>query len=402
MAPVRDRILIVENDPVIADLIGRQALQSVGYQGETVRHPVCKAIYDFIGAGKKGREVREQFKGAPFGWPQDAVDAALIILTLAGNLRAALNGQPVQATGFGQDQIGVVSFHVDIPPLTVVQRLDLKALFQKLNVATQNGQESAAAATFLVKLLELATAAGGESPCPEAPATKPIGDLQNESGNAQLLAIHMQKDALVQSIASWTTTRDALAKRLPRWQRLLEMQVLAAGLPEVTAVSESVEGIRSTRSLLAEPDPVPPLIQSLVGALRAALNALQVELEAAHKVGMAKLDASPAWKKLTQSVRTGLLERFSIKPPLPVAVASEEDVVNAVRNSSLDNRRTVIDAAPQRFAMALEEAQRLAEPKAVRVTLPSATIKSGQELETWLGEAKTAIEAKLKDGPVIV
>ena len=32
MAPVRDRILIVESDPVIADLIGRQALQSVGYQ----------------------------------------------------------------------------------------------------------------------------------------------------------------------------------------------------------------------------------------------------------------------------------------------------------------------------------------------------------------------------------
>ncbi len=32
MATVRDRVLIVENDNVIADLIGRQALQSVGYQ----------------------------------------------------------------------------------------------------------------------------------------------------------------------------------------------------------------------------------------------------------------------------------------------------------------------------------------------------------------------------------
>jgi hypothetical protein len=52
--------------------------------------------------------------------------------------------------------------------------------------------------------------------------------------------------------------------------------------------------------------------------------------------------------------------------------------------------------------MALEEAQRLAEPKAVRVSLPSATIKNGQELDAWLSEAKTAIEAKLKDGPVIV
>jgi DNA-binding response OmpR family regulator len=32
MVPVRDRILVVENDTVVADLIGRQALQGVGYQ----------------------------------------------------------------------------------------------------------------------------------------------------------------------------------------------------------------------------------------------------------------------------------------------------------------------------------------------------------------------------------
>ena len=32
MAKSRDRILIVESDPVLADLIGRQALQSAGYQ----------------------------------------------------------------------------------------------------------------------------------------------------------------------------------------------------------------------------------------------------------------------------------------------------------------------------------------------------------------------------------
>ena len=36
MANGRDRILIVENDPVVADLIGRQALQSVGFQVATV------------------------------------------------------------------------------------------------------------------------------------------------------------------------------------------------------------------------------------------------------------------------------------------------------------------------------------------------------------------------------
>jgi hypothetical protein len=378
------------------------ALQTVGYQGETVRHPVCKAIYDFIGAGKKGKEVREQFRGAPFGWPQDAVDAALVILTLAGNLRAAHNGQPIQATGIGQDQIGAISFHVDIPPLTVMQRLDLKALFQKLGVTTQNGQESAAAGVFLGRLLELVAAAGGEPPCPESPPAKPIRDLQNESGNAQLLAIHQQKDALAHSIVTWTATRDAIAKRLSRWQRLAELQNLAADLPEAVAVAQSVNGVLSRRCLLAEPDPVPPLIQTLVAALRAALNALQAQVQAAHAAGMAKLASSPPWQKLDKDAQSALLARFNIQPPAAITVATEDDVITAVKAASLANRRTTIEAIPQRFGMALEEAIRQLEPKAVRVTLPSATIKNEADLDAWVEGVRTTIRAELPKGPVIV
>jgi DNA-binding response OmpR family regulator len=36
MSANKDRILIVENDPVISDFIGRQALSSAGYQVYTV------------------------------------------------------------------------------------------------------------------------------------------------------------------------------------------------------------------------------------------------------------------------------------------------------------------------------------------------------------------------------
>ena len=140
------------------------ALQSVGYQGEIVQHPVCKQISEFIGAGKKGRDVRENFRKAPYGWPQDAVDAALVVLTLAGNLRCSVNGQPTDAKSLNQTQIGNAAFNVDIPPLSAMQKLDLKALFQKLSVPTQSGQESAAAGLFLGKLLDLAESAGGEPP----------------------------------------------------------------------------------------------------------------------------------------------------------------------------------------------------------------------------------------------
>ena len=78
------------------------------------------------------------------------------------------------------------------------------------------------------------------------------------------------------------------------------------------------------------------------------------------------------------------------------------EVLDTVRSASLANRRMLIEALPQRFAMALEEALRLAEPKAVRVALPSATIKNDQELDTWVNEARSVIEAQLEDGPVIV
>jgi hypothetical protein len=378
------------------------ALKAVSYQGETVRHPVCKAIYDFIGAGKKGKEVREQFRSTPFGWPQDAVDAALVILTLAGNLRAAHNSQPVQATNIGQDQIGVVSFHVDIPPLTVTQRLDLKALFQKLGVNTPNGQESATAGIFLTKLLDLSMTAGGETPCPESPSPKQIRTLQSESGNAQLLAIHKGKEELEKDIAAWTAVRDAIAKRLPRWNRLVELRDLASDLPETAAVAQSINGILSGRTLLADPDPVTPLTKSLVNALRAGLNAVQADIQTAYDAGMGKLEANAAWKKLEKKARTDLISRFNLQAPAAISVATEDDVVAVAKAASLASRRTLVEAIPQRFANALEEAARLIEPKAVKVSLPSATIKNEKELDAWVDEVRTAIKTELKKGPVIV
>lgn len=378
------------------------ALQAVGYQGETVRHPVCQAIINFIGSGKKGREVRGQFSAAPYGWPQDAIDAALVLMTLAGNLRAANNGQPVQATAITQNQVGVLSFHVDIPPLGVSQRLDLKALFQKLGVSTPNGQESPTAAIFLGKLCELAGAAGGDAPAPEAPPLKPVRDLQTESGNAQLLAIHQQKETIAGWISEWSRTRDNIAARLPRWHRLQQLLNFADAIPEASSIRTSADAIQTSRALLADPDPVPPLIQTLVTALRNALNSEQAALIEAYSSGMKALEDDALWKKLPPASRQSIFGSLGLNPHAPLSVATEDDVLQALQASSLPNRRTLVEALPQRFRMALEEAARQLEPKAVRVTLPSATIKDGKELESWLQQARSTIESKLKDGPVIV
>ena len=378
------------------------ALSQVGYPGDVTKHPVCRRVLDLVGAGKKGKDIRAHFKSAPFGWPQDAIDGALFVTLVAGNLRATVNGQPAQAQTLPQNQVGVAGFYVDVPPLNVQQRLDLKALFQKVGVTTQNGKESEAAGEFLRKLLTLAESTGGDAPRPAPPDTQDVRALQMLSGNAQLLKVHEQKDDLTARLSVWKKNAGAIAKRWPVWERLLECHSFATGLPEAEACATSITAITDGRTLLADPDPAPELTKQLTTALRLALGRLQDDLGAAFKSGDDKLGVSQVWSRLSDEQRAALATTCQLTQPAKGPIGTDDEILVALRTSSLGDRRNLLDAVPQRFSRALDEASRLLEPKAHRVVLPSATIHNGTELDQWLAGARTQVEDKLKDGPVIL
>ncbi len=377
------------------------ALAQVGFQGNPTQHAVCRKVLEYVGAGKKGKDLRDNFKGAPYGWPQDAIDGALYVMLVAGNLRATVNGQPVNAS-LPQNQLGTASFYVDVPPLDVQQRLNLKALFQKAGITTQNGKESEAAAQALARLLALAASAGGPAPRPEPPDTLAVTALQMLSGNAQLLQIHEQKDDLASRLAAWKKSADAIGKRWPAWERLQDFQRFAAGLPEADATAVSIAAITEGRSLLAEPDPVPELIKQLATALRLALGKLQDDLADAFKAGEALLAASPVWAGRTDEQRSAIATACQLAPPPKAAVGTDDEILAALTARSLTDRRNLLDAVPQRFARALEEAGKLATPDAVRVPLPAAVIKTTDELDHWLAGVRQQVLSRLEKGPVIL
>lgn len=378
------------------------ALSQVGYPGDVTKHPVCRRVLELIKAGKKGKDIREAFKSAPYGWPQDAIDGALFVMVVAGNLRATHNDRPVQAKDLPQNQIGVASFYVDVPPLNVAQRLDLKALFQKAGVTTANGKEFDAADLFLKNMLSLADSAGGEAPRPEMPDTAVIRDLQMLSGNAQLLQIHEQKDALAKDLAAWKKRADAIARRWPAWERFNEFLRFASGLPEAQSCADSMAAIVADRSLLNDPDPVPDLTHQLTAALRIALTKHQDLLAAAFAAGKERLDASLAWKGINEVSSDFASLHPDLVAPAAEPVASEDDILAALRLKSLTDRRNLLDAVPQRFTRALESASRQIEPKATRITLPAATISSDADLNAWVAKVRSLVEDKLKEGPVIL
>lgn len=130
--------------------------QPTGHSDATEKHAVCQQVISTIGAGKTGSEIRKVLGGTPFGWPRDAVDAALIALHRLQHITATLNGQAVPLGQLDQNKISKSEFRVEHATLSVGDRLILRKLFQAMGVSCKSGVEAVRAGDFLASLIALA------------------------------------------------------------------------------------------------------------------------------------------------------------------------------------------------------------------------------------------------------
>jgi hypothetical protein len=381
------------------------ALSVVGHKEDADKHPVCKAVTDFVGSGKKGIDVQKHFESPRFGWPKDAINAALVVLVQAGTLRAiSASGtkELIPASKLDQKTIAAVEFRCETIILSKVQLIELRGLFKKLGMNTQPGLESSHAVEFLGRLTKLAEAAGGEAPLPRCPDTAHITDATNRVGNDQLKAIHEIKDTLAQQMVAWQADRDLIEQRLPRWKQLLALLDFAADNPTAAEVRPEVAAIEQHRKLLANPDPVPGMVEKLTDALRTDLNQVHARISADHEARLAALTESANWSKITQPERHEILNANLIRVLPGIAVGTTEEVLDTLRQTKLTELGAIEHALPTRFSKAASAAAKLLEPKAQHISLPGGIIKDENDLKSWLSEVEGRIREKMKDGPVIL
>jgi hypothetical protein len=381
------------------------ALTAVGHKEDADKHPVCKAVSEFVGSGKKGADVQKHFESPKYGWPRDAINAALVVLVQAGTLRAISGSgakEMIPAAKLDQKTIAAVEFRCETVTLSKVQLIELRGLFKKIGLNTQPNQESSHAVEFLGKLTRLAEAAGGDAPLPKSPDIAHIADLANRVGNDQLKAIHDIKDRLAQQILAWETDRDLILQRLPHWKQLEALLKFAADLPVAAEVQPEVNAIERDRKLLGNPDPVPGMVEKLTGALRAELNEVHSRISDDHEARMAALTESSTWKQITQPQRHEILNANLIRALPKVAVGTTDEILDTLRHTKLTELRAISEALPTRFSKAAAAAAKLLEPKAQHVSLPGGTIKNEDDLKTWLSDAEDRIREKMKEGPVIL
>ncbi len=376
------------------------ALDALGFKGDPDKHPVCAAILGFVNAGKKGSEIRKQFSSGQYGWPQDAIDGALVLLAVTGHLRVTQNGQPFDPRQLDHSKIGICDFRTEHVTISAAQKLAVRKLFQAAQVGCKPGEEAAVAPEFILKVIELAEAAGGEAPRPEKPNLTTVKEIKALTGNEQLAKLYEQRDALTQSLTDWAKTAKAIQDRLPRWNSLNDLAGHAKNLAEADEVRQQTQTIESERQLLADPDPVAPLCDKLTQVLREKLTAHHSRYQQLHQEGMAALKQSDAWPKLTDSQRQSILDQNGLTTVPGIKVGTEAEVIASLEGMSLEMWQARCDALPQRFQKAQRDAAKMIEPKVVYVTLPSATIHNDAELEAWLAKVKQQVKDNLKNGPV--
>ncbi len=378
------------------------ALLAVGWKDTPEKHPVCAAVLSEVGSGKRGKEIRDAFEASPYGWPRDAVDAALITLHTTGHLRATYKGQIASQGQLDQAKISVTDFRTETTTLNTREKMKLRKLFHDAGVDCKPNEETIKAPVFLAKLAELADHAGGEPPMPARPATIHLDTLRGLGGTEQLAEILNQHDTLAQQAKDWGKLAKLASKRMPAWDILCTLLKHANQLPGIDEFRTQAEAVKSERRLLEKSDPVPDIRKAVVDTLREAVTAAYTEYERIYNEQMAILTASENWKKLTPDQQIKILTDEGIDSLPALAIGSEDDLIRSLEQTSLSAWKTKTDALPQQFARAAIAAAKLLEPKTQHIHLTSGTLKTEQEVKDWLVGTEKLLLAKLTDGPIII
>jgi hypothetical protein len=379
------------------------ALTAIDYHGDVEKHPVCQEIRTYAGSnGRKGSELRNHFGGQPYGWPQDAIDGALVAMLASGHMSAKKGANPVAARSLVRAQIGTTDFYSEGITLTAGQRLQVRKLITDLGISVKTGEEAQQIPVMLERLRTLASAAGGDAPRPLSPDTSLLDNIAALSGNEQLLEVYNKRDELGDSYKHWNTRKEEIERRIPEWQQVERLLDHAKGLPVAQQVQPQVEAIRQNRTLLDNPNPLTPLLADLSEALREELQRLRKELLDVCSKELDALEASEDWQRLRTQQREQLYETIDIRRVPELQISSSKELLGTLDTYSLEWWQNQAMLFPSKVKQVREEVVKLLEPEVVQVHPPSRTLKTAEDVEQYLADLRTEMMSQIENGHPIV
>ena len=381
---------------------------AVGWNEAVADHPVAKRVLSKIGNGTTGRKVHAALMAAPYGWPRDAIDAALFGLCAEGHLKAERSGSLVRARELTQQTIRTAHFRPEAVRLTTQEKLAIRQLYQRMDVRARRGDEAAKAPEYLAKCGDLARAACGDPPLPRLPDVRFLDDLSGLTGNEQLAAVLEKREQIERSIQRWKTLDQRARSRIRTWELATALQGHAEGeLSQVAAeVGQQLDAIRNQRSLLDETDHVGPRVAELGNALRKALRESHDRLGTGVGAATKRLETDPTWTKLDSTQRDAILREVGLTPPRDLRVGTNEQLSEELSTRPLAAWRSEIDAVQERerkaLAIAAKQIPGSDRGAFTHIRVRRGTLRDEAAVRAWIAEHEKRLATAVRKGPVIV
>lgn len=373
------------------------ALNAINYTGDVDKHPVAAEILRFMGNNSKaGKDIRNQFMKAPYGWPQDAVDTMLIMLKNMQHISTS-------ETDLKVAKINQATFKKEVHILGAKDKIAIRKLLQDAGITCPPNHEIFPYSNdYLDKLKTLALQVGGDAPRPEPINLDFIREIENKEGNERLLEIIQQKDLLEARFSEWSAKAKLVSQREPQWNLLVDLMNHAPDTPDLEQLKTQSDAIRNDRLLLQEPDLTQPILTAISDKLLGILNERKGQYNALYDTRMAELQANEYFDKLLQEQKHGILAKHQLLAKPEIKQVNAHALLNQLNKASLYTWDTKIAALPGQFQSALEDAVRLSAPQAKTFSLPRATITSQAEINSYVTELKAELETLLKESSSII
>ncbi len=380
------------------------ALAAVGWQGEVPANPVCKEVLARTSvSGTKGSDLQRDLSDAPFGWPKDAIDGALLALMAGGNIRAERDGHPVDGPKeLPATQVGKATFFKEDEPPTKQEQLAVRGVLTEAKIPYISGKEGAAISGLVQHLLDLASRAGGPPPLPEPPDTSHLDGIAALAGNQQVRAVAQQDKQLRQDIKTWSVAGEQRAGREAAWRTLDRLLVHAAALDLAASIRAQRNAIETGRLLMQSPDPVAPLIKELSDALRTAVLAAANAVKDEHAKAVGDIEASAEWQQLDPVDRAPILEASGLTVSTVPAVGSGEELLKALDAIPLSMWAERRQAILAKVAAARAAAAKKLEPNSVTFNAPAATLRNKTDVDIYLAALRDLLLQHISNDEIII
>ena len=378
-------------------------MDPVGHTAAIETHPVCAEVLNQTATGATGAEVRSQLRDPPYGWPTDAIDAALLVLLAGGHLSAKLNGAPVTAKQLDQSKISKATFTRETKTIPTGDRLKLRGTLQKLGLKSKSADEDGPlAADFLKKLAEIGRQTGGEEPLPAPQSIVFIEDIQRLTGVEMLVEMVAKKTDLDAAADAWPALAKLVETRHAAWDDLQKLFDHAKSEPGAAAINADIEAVRTGRLLLDTTDPVPPIRSKVADILRKRLKDTHADHLQTFDQEMKQLTGSSVWSQLPSDKQAAILTEVNLREPGTVDVSTDTAIATALASQSIDARRNAALAVPTLANQALRKAAAAVEPETRSVAIERTTLRSDAEVREWAKRAESQLLEEVKKGPVLV